>query len=91
MAQQLAYRGWHQVNGQEASPTGGREVGDGRAEGLSARGDGGQAAVSLMPDVDGMHVCISGSLQLEGLYIGDLLKASYSRDFIFCTLPITTF
>ena len=28
------------------------EVGDGRAEGLSAIGDGGQAAISLMPDVD---------------------------------------
>ena len=69
----------------------GEEVGDGRAEGLSTIGDRGQAAVSLTPDVDGMHVCIFGSLQLEGLYIGDLLKASYSRDFIFCTLPITTF
>ena len=28
-------------------------MGDGRAEGLSATGHGGQAAVSLMPDVDG--------------------------------------
>ena len=28
-------------------------MGDGRAEGSSAVGDGGQAAVSLMPDADG--------------------------------------
>ena len=31
----------------------GEEVGDGRAEGSSAIGDGGQAAVSLTPDIDG--------------------------------------
>ena len=34
-------------------------MGDGRAEGLSAVGDGGQAAVSLTPDMDGTG---SGSL-----------------------------
>ena len=34
-------------------------MGDGRAEGLSAMGDGGQAAISLTPDVDGTG---SGSL-----------------------------
>ena len=34
-------------------------MGDGRAEGLSAIGDGRQAAISLMPDVDGRG---SGSL-----------------------------
>ena len=34
-------------------------MGDGRAEGSSAIGDGGQAAVSLMPDTDGTG---SGSL-----------------------------
>ena len=28
-------------------------MGDGRAEGSSAIGDGGQAAISFMPDVDG--------------------------------------
>ena len=28
-------------------------MGDGRAEGWSAIGDGGQAAISLTPDVDG--------------------------------------
>jgi len=40
-------------------------VGDGRAEGSSAIGDGGQAAISLMPHIDGIHVCIFESLQLE--------------------------
>ena len=34
-------------------------MGDGRAEGSSATGDGGQAGVSLMPDIDGTG---SGSL-----------------------------
>jgi len=57
-------------------------VGDGRAEGSSVIGDGGQAAISLMPDADGtgsgslldqMHVSIFESSQLEGLYVGDLL------------------
>ena len=48
-------------------------MGDGRAEGSSAIGDGGQAAISLMPDADGTHVHIVESSQLEGLYIGDLL------------------
>ena len=37
----------------------GEEMGDGRADGSSAAGDGGQAAASLMPDVDGIG---SGSL-----------------------------
>ena len=46
---------------------------DGGAGGLSAIGDGGQAAISLMPDDDRTQVCIFESLQLEGLYIGDLL------------------
>ena len=51
----------------------GEEVGDGRAEGSSAIGDGGQAAVSLLPVVGGTHVCIFESLQLEGLYVRGLL------------------
>ena len=34
-------------------------MGDGRADGSSAAGDGGQAAASLMPDIDGIG---SGSL-----------------------------
>ena len=33
----------------------------------------GQAAITLMPDVDGMHVHIFENSQLEGLYLGDLL------------------
>ena len=44
-------------------------MGDGRAEGSSAIGDGGQAAISLMPDVDGTS---SGSL-LDSL-LSTLLK-----------------
>ena len=51
----------------------GVEVGDGRAEGSSAVGDGGQAAVSLRLDTDGMHMCIFESSKLEGSYVGDLL------------------
>ena len=43
-------------------------MGDGRAEGSSAIGGGGRAAISLMPDVR-----IFESSQLEGSYVGDLL------------------
>ena len=50
----------------------GEEVGDGRAEGSSATGDGGQAAIPLTPDTDGTHVRILESSQLEGSYVGDL-------------------
>ena len=60
----VQYNNWHTgpaSSEQERSVTmeEGEEVGDGRAEGLSAIGDGGQAAISLMPDVDGTG---SGSL-----------------------------
>ena len=48
-------------------------MGDGRAEGLSAIGEGGQAAISLTTDVDGMQVRTFESSQLEGSYVGDLL------------------
>ena len=48
-------------------------MGDGRAEGSSAIGDGGQAAISLMPDTDGTHLEIFECSQLEGLNVGDLL------------------
>ena len=48
-------------------------MGDGRAEGSSAIGDVGQAAISLTPDLDGTHVHIFESSQLEGSYVGDLL------------------
>ena len=51
VVQQLVYRDWHQVNRQEefARREKGEEVGDGRAEGSLAVGDGGQPAISLMP------------------------------------------
>ena len=55
-------------------------MGDGRAEGSSAIGDGGQAALSLMPDVDGTHIRIFESSQLEGSYIRDLLYFAVPED-----------
>ena len=48
----------------------GEEAGDGRAEGSSAMGDAGPAAMSLTPDVDGPHICTFGRSQLEGLGVG---------------------
>ena len=46
--------GWHLENRQEVFLAGGGErLADGRGEGLSATGDRGQAAISLMPDIDG--------------------------------------
>ena len=48
-------------------------MGGGRAEGSSAIGDGGKAAISLIADVDGTHICVSESSQLEGSYVVDLL------------------
>ena len=47
----------------------GEEVGDGRTEGLSAVGDGGQTAISLMPDADG-----TGSGSLLDSILSTLLK-----------------
>jgi hypothetical protein len=32
-----------------------------------------QAAISLFPDIDGMHICIFESSQPEDLHVGDLL------------------
>ena len=52
-------------------------MGDGRAEGSSTIGDEWQAAVSLTPDGDDMHVCIFESLQLEDSYVGDLLYYNF--------------
>ena len=54
-------------------------MGDGRAEGLSAIGDRGQAAISLMPHIDGTHVHSFESSQLEGSYVGDLLYTNSVR------------
>ena len=48
-------------------------MGDGRAEGPSATGDGGQAAMSLTTDIDGMHILIFASLKLAVLCVGYLL------------------
>ena len=45
-------------------------MGNDRPEGSPAIGNRGKAAVSLMPDVDGTHVCILQSQQFEGLYQG---------------------
>ena len=57
------------MNRQEELLTGG-ERGCGR---WSATGDRQKATISLMPDVDGIHVHIFESSQLEGLYVEDLL------------------
>ena len=48
-------------------------MGDGRAEGSSAIGDGGQAAISLTPDVDG-----TGSGSLLDSILSTLLKKQSS-------------
>ena len=48
-------------------------MGDGGAEGSSATGDGGQAAISLTPATDGTQVRIFESSQLPGWYVGGLL------------------
>lgn len=56
-----------QVSSKEARrvTAGGRnEVGDTRAEGSSAPTDGGRAATSPTPDVDGAHLRIFEGLQL---------------------------
>ena len=55
-------------------------VGDGRAEGSSAVGDGGRAEISLMPDTDAMHphifeiqnlkICISGTYCITLIVMG---------------------
>ena len=44
-----------------------------RTEGSSAVEDGGQAAISPMPDVDETLVHVFEISKLEGLYAGDLL------------------
>lgn len=46
-------------------------MGDSRPEGSLAIGPGGQAAISLTPDADGMHIHIFESWQFS--YVGDLL------------------
>ena len=48
-------------------------MGDGGAEGSTAVGDGGQAAISLMPDIDG-----TGSGSLVDSILSTLLKKLFS-------------
>ena len=48
-------------------------MGDSRGEGPSTIGDGGQAAVSHTPDLNGTHIQIFEILQLEDQYVRDLL------------------
>ena len=48
------------------------KMGDCRAEGSTAVGDGGQAAMSLTPDADGTCMSIFESLHLQASYIGGL-------------------
>ena len=84
----VQYNSWHP--GADIKRTGkksywlekGEEVGDSRAEGLSAIGDRRQVAVLLTPDLmaqvlvpwwNWIHVRTFESSQLEGLYVGDLL------------------
>lgn len=50
-------------------------MGDGRAEGSSAVRGRGRAAISLVPDVDGAHVHIFETSQLEGSCIRELAVA----------------
>ena len=55
--QQLAHGGWQRVSRQaKLLMEEGEKVGDGRAEGSSAKGDRGQSARSLTPDIYGTHV-----------------------------------
>lgn len=44
------------------------------------QGDGGQAAISRMPDVDGMHVHIFESSLLEDSCVGGLLYQEATSD-----------
>ena len=64
-------------------------MGDGRAEGSSTIGDGGQAAVSLMPDVDVMHVHMFESFQLEDFHVGDLLYKVQRSTYSMCPSLLT--
>ena len=67
-------------------------MGSDRAEGLSATGDKGQAAISLTPDVHSMHIRIFESLQLEGCYVQDLLCVSQrALEFVSVTLGSSKF
>ena len=49
------------------------EGGDDRVEESSAVGDGRQAAMSLMPGLEGTHIHIFESLKLEGRGLNELM------------------
>ena len=53
-------------------------MGDGGAEKSSATRDRGQAATSLTPDIDGMHVCNFECSQHKCSYVGDLVYSGIS-------------
>ena len=55
----------------------GKELRNHRAEVSSAIGDEEQAAVTLLPEADGMQVRIFESLQLEGSYVENLMKNTF--------------
>ena len=69
----VPYNSWHRGAGIKWRGKKRYWLEDGRAEGLSALGDGEQAAISLLPDANGTHVCIFENSQLEGFYVRDLL------------------
>lgn len=75
----VLYNSWH--TGLASSKRQGKVTDSGRSERrwdmvelkiCEQLGDRGQAATSLMPDIDGMDTCVFKSLQLEGLYVGGL-------------------
>ena len=73
----MQYNSWHpgagiQWTGKSYRLEEGEEAGKDRAEGASEIGDGGQAEILLMPDVDRTHIRIFESSQLKGSYLGDL-------------------
>ena len=53
-------------------------MGDGGVEKSSATRDRGQAATSLTPDIDGMHVCNFECSQHKCSYVGDLVYSGIS-------------
>ena len=64
----------------------GEGVGDGRSEGSSAVGHGGQAAFSLTPDADGTPILIFEGSGLEGYYVRDLLYLVYLLTCLYLSL-----
>ena len=65
-------------------------MGDSRAEGSSATGDGGQAAVSLTPDADGTDSgSLLGSNQSSPLLLLDIMGLMMHDCIQYCTLKST--